>query len=219
MKKAIISLSGGIDSSTLLAWCIEGGIQVECVSFQYGSKHNQYENKAAEEVATYYNVPFLGIIDISNIGTFLISDLLKSGNEIPEGHYDDDSMKRTVVPGRNLMFISILAAIAESRKADFVGLGIHQGDHHIYPDCRESFFNSARKTVELSTDGKVVIMAPFLKIDKAEIIQWGLDYLVPYNLTRTCYKDQPLSCGKCGSCVERLEGFDINLASDPINYE
>lgn len=219
MKKAIVALSGGMDSTTVLAYMLSFGYSVQCCSFTYGSKHNQYENEAAKKVAEFYNVPFLGIIDLSNITQFISSNLLKSGGDIPEGHYNDADMKKTVVPGRNLMFLSILAAIGESEGANVIALGIHQGDHHIYPDCRAEFFTSANETVLNSSDNKVSLVAPFINTDKTGIIAWGVEHNVPYHLTRTCYKDQILSCGKCGSCRERLEAFENNNLVDPIEYE
>ncbi len=217
--KAIVALSGGMDSTTVLAKMINLGYSVECYAFTYGSKHNQYENIAAQKVAAYYDVPIHGAIDLSQITKWLQSNLLKSGEAIPEGHYNSESMRKTVVPGRNLMFISILAGIAESQGAACVSLGIHQGDHHIYPDCRKEFYLAAKRTVYLSSDGRIKLSAPFLGTDKTGIIKWGLAHQVPYHLTRTCYKDQELSCGKCGSCRERLEAFEINQIEDLIKYD
>jgi len=219
MNKAIVSLSGGMDSATVLDWLkAKKRCKVEAVSFDYGSKHNEYELPKAEALAAYYGVPH-EIINLKDVFGSFKSDLLLSGGDIPEGHYTDASMVATVVPCRNLIMLSIIAGLAESKGCDTIALGIHQGDHAIYPDCRESFYNSLRLTVQEATDGKVDTIAPFLNTDKYGILEYGFMNDVPYKLTRTCYKAQELSCGKCGSCVERIEAFAKFGTKDPIAYE
>jgi 7-cyano-7-deazaguanine synthase len=215
-SKSILSLSGGVDSTTVLARMMDENRKVECFGFDYGSKHSTYELPAAKRIAGYYGVPF-SIVDLTEISRHLSSNLLKSGGPIPEGHYEAENMKLTVVPCRNIIFLSILAGIAESKEADIIAIGIHQGDHAIYPDCRLEFFQQMDGAIRLGTDGKVGLYAPFLSTDKTGIVKWGLQHGVPYRLTRTCYKDQPEPCGKCGSCVERLEAFEKNGAKDRTN--
>lgn len=215
---AVVALSGGLDSATVLALALSQKEKCCGVGFTYGSKHNRYENNAAEELASYYNIPF----QLINIEGVIISEsaLLQNNNkDIPEGHYQSENMKQTIVPGRNLIFISILASYAEAIDANDIWLGIHAGDHFIYPDCRPEFFYAANNVVVESTEGKISLHAPFLDESKVYIIERGLELGVPYNLTRTCYKNQPLACGKCGSCVERLEAFAAIDKTDPINYE
>jgi len=221
MKKPIqcvISLSGGMDSGTLLSFAQTVYGNVLAVGFSYGSKHNKYELACAEKLCKENDVEFIQI-NLEEVGSALSSSLLKSGGDIPEGHYESENMKSTVVPGRNMIFASILAGIAESRKAPFVALGIHSGDHAIYPDCRPEFFRSMAKAIQDATDGGVVLEAPFLNMDKTDILKWGLNHKVPYQFTRTCYKDQPLACGKCGACQERLEAFRNLNTTDPIMYD
>ena len=217
-KKAILALSGGMDSATLLAWLLHQGFAVEAVSFDYGSKHNSHERLMAEAFAAHYNVP-LHKIDLSGVMAGFKSNLLKTGGDIPEGHYTDASMSATVVPGRNIIFLSILAGLAWSAGAGKIAIGIHSGDHAIYPDCRPDFYDAMNQAIWEGTDGAVDLMAPFVDWDKTKILEWGIPAGVPYHLTRTCYKDQPLSCGKCGSCVERLEAFAAVGSIDPIFYE
>jgi len=222
-----MGLSGGMDSSTLLAYLLDKDYDVTACVFTYGSKHNAYENRAAKSIVEHYRnlgFPVAPIyMDLTEIFKPFKSDLLLSGGAIPEGHYEAENMKSTVVPGRNLMFISIMAGIAESIDARLVALGVHAGDHAIYPDCREDFIHSANNTVMLSSDGRVAITAPFQSFNKADILHAG--YILenglfpPYHLTRTCYKDQELACGKCGSCQERLEAFQKIGIVDPIEYE
>lgn len=220
--KVIIALSGGLDSSTLCGYYLDRGWDVVPVTFNYGSKHNKYENEACHKVVRHFGLPAPTLLDLSFIGEFFKSDLLLSGGAVPEGHYTDQSMSATVVPARNLIFASIVAGYAESVDADMISLGVHGGDHHIYPDCRPAFISSLNTSVMLATDGKVRVDAPFLYYSKADILRIGLGLKktnVPYHLTRTCYKDQFQSCGKCGSCVERLEAFAKVGMKDPIEYE
>ena len=216
--KAIVSLSGGMDSAIVLAEAISEGLKVDAIGFCYGSKHNQYENEAARKIAAHYEVPF-DLIDLSAVTSHFESDILLSGGDIPEGHYEDASMSKTVVPGRNIIFASILAGIAWTRKAGEIWLGIHSGDHAIYPDCRPEFFDYMCSAIRTGTDGRVMLRAPFLDGDKGWILSEGLELKVPYQHTRTCYKNQPVACGKCGACVERLEAFEMNHVKDPVQYE
>lgn len=217
--KVLLSLSGGMDSTTVLGYLLSRSHAVECISFTYGSKHNEYELEAALKVAEHYGVPHHGIISLASIMNKFTSNLLKSGGDIPEGHYNDASMAQTVVPGRNIIFISIMTGLAWSLGANGVALGIHQGDHAIYPDCRREFFHAMNEAIEFGTDRRVELIAPFLNTDKTGILEWGMENEVPYHLTRTCYKDQPISCGKCGACRERLEGWANIRKKDPIEYE
>lgn len=218
MIKAVVSLSGGMDSVTTLADAMFSQRKVIAVGFTYGSKHNAYEHEAAKAVAQHYGIDFVHF-DLSAIMAGFNSNLLKSGGDIPEGHYQQENMSQTVVPGRNLIFASVLAGFAWSKGADEVWLGIHSGDHAIYPDCRPEFFQAMNAAVELGSDGKVSLKAPFLMGNKTTIIRLGRELGVPYHLTRTCYKDQEIACGRCGACQERLEAFAANGMSDPIPYE
>jgi 7-cyano-7-deazaguanine synthase len=220
--RVVLALSGGLDSSTLCGYYLEKGWQVVPITFNYGSKHNRYEIEACVAVIRHFGLPDPVLIDLKFFGELFRSDLLFSGGTVPDGHYTDESMTATVVPARNLIFASIVAGYAESIDADMISLGVHGGDHYIYPDCRPEFISSLYNSVMLATDGKVRVDAPFLYSSKAEIIRIGLNLkkiVVPYHLTRTCYKDQLVSCGTCGSCVERLEAFAEMGMRDPILYE
>jgi 7-cyano-7-deazaguanine synthase len=217
-KKCIVSMSGGLDSTTLIAFLKENNYNVMGIGFSYGSKHNIYEIESIFKIANFYQIPFK-IIDATHIFKGFNSALMMEGGEIPEGHYEAESMKQTVVPGRNMIFSSILAGYAESVEAKEIFLGIHAGDHAIYPDCRPEFLIHMKKAIEAATDNKVTLYAPFINETKADIVCKGICLNAPYALTRTCYKHQKLACGKCGSCQERLEAFSINEMEDPIAYE
>lgn len=225
MKKVVIGLSGGLDSTTLLTHLIASHYEVHCCIFTYGSKHNKYENKAAANIVDFYQKRRQSIIshffNLEEVFKPFQSDLLLSGGEIPEGHYEADSMKKTVVPGRNMIFAAIMAGLAETIGAEAIALGVHAGDHAIYPDCRPEFIKALDMALYLSTDKKMEVMTPFIKMTKTQIVIKAirLQYNFPFELTRTCYKDQPIACGKCGSCQERIEAFKIANVVDPIEYE
>lgn len=221
---SVVALSGGMDSAVVLASAIEDAKvtwrEVHAVSFRYGSKHNRFENQAAEKLAHHFGVNFK-IMDVSTIFSSFSSNLLMSGGPIPEGHYEAESMSLTVVPGRNIIFGSILAGLAWSLggEGSKVWMGVHSGDHAIYEDCRPGFIDAFKQAVNSGTGNRVDIVAPFLWGNKTTIIKRGIELGVPFELTRTCYKDQPIACGKCGSCQERLEAFRNNGIEDPVEYE
>ena len=225
MKKIVIGLSGGMDSTTLLGMLLEQGYEVHCCNFQYGSKHNVYERQSFVNIIDWYEAQGFSVIphyfDLRGVFSNFSSNLLLSGGEIPEGHYKEESMKTTVVPGRNTIFASIMIGLAETINAVGIALGVHSGDHHIYPDCREDYIIRLNMMVKSATENKVIVITPLLSLDKTSILKRGyaLTPPVPYFLTRTCYKNQQLSCGKCGSCVERLEAFANVKIIDPICYE
>ncbi len=221
MSKVVISLSGGMDSATVLGYYANKNYKIYPLFFNYGSKHNKHEFLCALKLSEYYETETLKIVNLNFINELFKSNLLDGQGDIPEGHYNDSNMSLTVVPGRNSIFITIMAGYAESVGASVVAIGTHMGDHQIYPDCRETFINSIRETILLSSDGKVTIETPVQNLDKTGILKMGLQFYkpVPYNFTRTCYKDQILSCGKCGSCQERLEAFSIIGRKDPIQYD
>jgi len=222
----VIALSGGLDSATLLHSYLSNGLSVFPVWFSYGSKHNAYECQSHSNLMRYFLKQFPerlhdGLcIDLQKpMRTFQSSLMANSSEDIPEGHYQEESMRSTVVPGRNLIFASFLAGIAESIKASTIALGVHSGDHHIYPDCRPEFIHALAETIKASTNGSVLVETPYLNYTKADIVAIGIALETPYEFTRTCYKAQRYACGKCGACTERLEAFALNNCKDPIKYE
>lgn len=216
---AIVVLSGGMDSATALAWALKEGVSViGCLSFEYGSKHNDREWEHAQRIAAHYDIP-IKRVSLGFIGEHFESDLLKRGGDIPEGHYADESMKRTVVPFRNGIMLAIAAGYAESLGCESVILGNHYGDHAIYPDCRVSFIEPMAEAIKAGTYTQVSLKSPFARIDKTAIAKLGGELGVPYHLTYSCYKGEQKHCGKCGTCVERKEAFELSGVPDPTEYQ
>jgi 7-cyano-7-deazaguanine synthase len=209
--RIIALFSGGMDSAAALFQCLEeyGRDSVLALSFRYPSKHNVHELKAARNILSYLGprAPLHRLIDMTSCFEGSKSRLLRGGGEIPEGRYAADNMKLTVVPGRNLIFLSVAAGLAESQGAEKICIAAHRGDGHIYPDCRESFLRAADEAIALSTGGRVRLAAPFAGMSKSEIAVRGKRLGVPFALTRSCYKSRQKPCGRCGTCAERREAL------------
>lgn len=217
-QKAVIVLSGGMDSGVLLADYSRKAEIVLAVFFYYGSKHNDKEMKCAEFLADKYGVK-LQKIELPFINECFNSSLLSSSDEeIPEGHYEADNMKSTVVPFRNGIMMSIAAGIAESVEANQILLGSHSGDHSIYPDCRPEFNKAFAEAVYHGTYNNVKMIAPYADISKTGIARIGYEINFPFDHSWTCYKGLDIHCGKCGSCVERKEALSCDGQIDPTTY-
>jgi 7-cyano-7-deazaguanine synthase len=216
-NKAVVIYSGGMDSFTILNKAVKDGLDVYALTFDYGQKHNK-ELKYAANVCTELNVHHR-IIDITAINQLLQSSSLTSGADIPEGHYEADNMKSTVVPNRNMILLSLAIGYAVDLKADKVFYGAHAGDHAIYPDCRPEFVQKMKDVAAISNYDPVDIVTPYLNNSKIEILAEGLAMGLDYGKSWTCYNGREKACGKCGSCVERLEAFKENNMSDPLEYE
>lgn len=220
MKSCIVSLSGGLDSTVLLGSLIAdcGGEAVTPVFFRYGSKHNEREEAAARAVAAHYGLELI-LFDLRPVFGRLSSALLvHDGRAVPRAAYAPDNMAQTVVPGRNLLFASVLAALAESRGIGGIALATHAGDHALYPDCRPSFNAALAAVVGESSGGKVGVATPFADLGKAAIVARGLSLGAPLHLTRSCYESAETACGACGTCTERLAAFAANGVKDPVGY-
>lgn len=190
---------------------------VGALSFHYGSKHNDREIPFAA-----YHAEKLGVrhrvIPLAFIGELFKSDLLQSGGEIPKGHYEEQSMKKTVVPFRNGIMLSIAAGFAESLEAHGLVIAAHAGDHAIYPDCREDFMKSMGDAIRLGTYAQVEVLRPFIEMTKADIAARGSELSVDYAQTWSCYVGGETHCGECGTCVERREAFILAGVPDPTRY-
>lgn len=204
MKDSVIVLSGGMDSTTLLH---ERKEQIAlAVTFDYGSKHNAREIECARKNCEMLGVEHI-VIPLEFMGKYFKSSLLIGGEDIPEGHYADENMKSTVVPFRNGIMLAIAAGIAESRGLKKVMIANHGGDHAIYPDCRPGFVDAMSEAIRQGTYEGIVIDAPYTNITKSDIARIGKRIGVDYNLTYSCYKGGEKHCGKCGTCVERMEAL------------
>ncbi len=213
--KILMILSGGLDSTTALYELKEKHEIVEALTFNYGQRHRR-EIESAQKICQTLRLPHR-VVDLSNLNPlFQGSSLTSKQMATPHGHYAEESMKQTVVPNRNAIFINIAAAYAISKKIYGLGLGVHAGDHYIYPDCRPDFIESQQKTLSLANDCEFKLFTPFIHDSKSKIVARGHELGVPFQWTWTCYEGAEKPCGKCGSCVERKEAFERNKLIDPL---
>lgn len=213
--KMIFILSGGLDSATALYSVRKEHEVVEAVTFDYGQRHRK-EIECAKKICADLSLPHR-VIDITNMNELLQGSSLTSADvATPHGHYRQENMKTTVVPNRNAIMINIAAGYAISQKIYALGLGIHAGDHYIYPDCRPEFIAAQEKTLSLANECEFKLIAPFLNVNKTEIVAKGHALGVPFEHTWTCYEGKQKPCGKCGSCMERAEAFRENNLTDPL---
>jgi 7-cyano-7-deazaguanine synthase len=216
--KVVVLCSGGMDSVTALYWARAHHTVAAVLSFDYGAKHNHKEIPFAVEHAAKIGVPHQ-VIPLDFIGKLFASDLLKSGGDVPEGHYADENMKRTVVPFRNGIMLAAAAGFAESAGSGGLVIAAHTGDHTIYPDCREDFMKAMGDAMKAGTYAGVELLRPFIALDKTGIAVEGAKLGVDFARTWSCYKGGEVHCGKCGTCVERREAFQQAGLVDPTKYE
>ncbi len=206
-----------MDSVTALYEARAGHVVTGVLGFHYGSKHNDRELPWARHHAGRLGVPFREV-RLGFMSDLFTSNLLRSGGEIPEGHYAESSMKQTVVPFRNAILLTIATGFAESIGADGVVIAAHTGDHTIYPDCRETFMGAMGRAMEEGTYAGIKLLRPFIATDKAGIVRRGAELGVDYARTWSCYKGGDLHCGRCGTCIERREAFQLAGVRDPTEY-
>lgn len=216
--KVVVLCSGGMDSVTALHWARARHEVCAVLSFDYGAKHNHREIPFAAEHARSVGAPHR-VIPLDFIGRLFASDLLKSGGDIPEGHYADENMKRTVVPFRNGIMLAAAAGFAESTGAAALVIAAHTGDHTIYPDCREDFMRAMGDAMQLGTYAGIQLLRPFVALTKGQIAAEGARLGVDFGRTWSCYKGGAVHCGKCGTCVERREALLQTGVPDPTVYE
>eukprot|EP00163_Fabomonas_tropica_P026659 TRINITY_DN4997_c0_g2_i1.p1 TRINITY_DN4997_c0_g2~~TRINITY_DN4997_c0_g2_i1.p1 ORF type:complete len:222 (-),score=34.82 TRINITY_DN4997_c0_g2_i1:773-1438(-) len=213
----VVIYSGGMDSFTLLHLARAQGLNVHALSFNYGQRHVR-ELDCAGTVCEALDIPHK-VIDIRAMSEVMDGSSLTSDIDVPEGHYEEDSMKSTVVPNRNMILLSLATGYAVTVGAGEVWYGAHGGDHAIYPDCRPEFVEKMDAVCRVANYEPVGIKAPFMKMDKGEILAEGLKLGLDYSQTWTCYNGRDKACGRCGSCVERLEAFATHGVADPVAYE
>lgn len=216
-NKVVVIYSGGMDSFTVLNRALKDGKDVYALSFDYGQRHVK-ELDYASKVCKRLNIPHK-VIDISAINQLLAGSSLTDNIDIPEGHYEAENMKSTIVPNRNMILLSLAVGYAVSVGADQVYYGAHSGDHAIYPDCRPEFVMKMNDVCQIANYEPVEIFSPYLNVNKTAILTDGISMNLDYSETWTCYNGREKACGKCGACQERLEAFAENEITDPVPYE
>lgn len=223
--RALVLFSGGIDSTTCLALAVEkyGNENVTALSVTYGQKHSK-EICSAKKIADYYKVELI-TLDLARIFSFSSCSLLEgSSEEIPLESYAEQLEKTggtpvsTYVPFRNGLFLSSAASIALSRNCSVIYYGAHSDDAagSAYPDCSTEFNDAINRAIYVGSGEQLRVEAPFVELNKADIIKKGLSLNVPYELTWSCYVGSDKPCGKCGTCIDRQKAFEQNGVKDPI---
>ncbi|SFR79967.1 7-cyano-7-deazaguanine synthase QueC [Anaeromicropila populeti] len=226
--KAMVLFSGGLDSTTCLALAIQrfGADHVIPLSIYYGQKHTK-ELEAARQVLTHYKIEGLEI-DLTKMFSFSNCSLLQHSDEqIPEQSYEEQlknsngSPVTTYVPFRNGLFLSAAACIALSKDCSYIYYGAHRDDAagNAYPDCSSSFHDAMSTAIYEGSGKALQLIAPFVGMTKADVVQIGLSLHVPYELTWSCYEGNEKACGKCGTCRDRIQAFLKNNYTDPILYD
>jgi len=224
MSKAVVLLSGGLDSSTTLGIAVEECEELHALTFLYGQKHEK-EIRSAKKLAEHYSVQEHKFLDIplSEIGK---SSLLEGGEDIPKHHEEEigEEIPSTYVPARNIIFLSYALSYAESVDADAIYIGATARDYSGYPDCRPEFYDAfekmAAKGTKRGVEGDPIsIEYPLIDFTKGEIVKKGDEIEVPFHLTWSCYRGEEKACGECDSCKLRLKGFEEAGLEDPIPYK
>lgn len=219
MKKAVILLSGGLDSTTCMSVAHQEGYELYPISFNYGQRH-QRELESAKAVASFYQVKEHRIFEIDNVGGSALTDPSIS---VPT-YQAEEGIPVTYVPARNILFLSYALGYAEVLEAEAIFIGVSSIDYSGYPDCRPEFIEAFQQVVKVGTkagvEGKAItIRTPLIHLTKAATIQLAVTNGAPLHLTTSCYKGGAKACGICDSCSLRLKGFDEAGLVDPIPYE
>lgn len=217
MKTALVC-SGGLDSVSLAHMLAAQNRLSRLISFDYGQRHRK-ELDFAASCARRLGVPHQ-IIDMRAIGAALSGSALTDALDVPDGHYAEETMRITVVPNRNAIMLTVAFGIAAANGDQAVATAVHGGDHFIYPDCRPAFTSAFDAMQRAALDGyaDIRLITPFLHRTKAEIVTEGARHGTPFAETWSCYKGGEVHCGRCGTCVERREAFDLAGVADPTDY-
>ena len=216
MKDAVIIISGGMDSTTML-YEYKDEIAL-AITFDYGSTQNGRERICAITHCQRLGIKHI-IIPLDFMHRYFKSALLMTSEDIPDGNYDDENMKSTVVPFRNGIMLAIACGVAESNGLKRVMIANHAGDHSIYPDCRPGFVNAMSAAMSAGTYDNIEVYAPYTYLDKAEIARHGKALGLDYSETYSCYKGREKHCGKCGTCRERIKALKDAWIVDTTEYE
>lgn len=215
-KDSLLILSGGMDSTTMLHDYADR--IALAVTFDYGSNHNAREIECARWQCERLGIELVKV-NLDFIGRLFNSSLLGGADAIPEGNYDDENMRSTVVPFRNGIMLAAAAGLAESRGLRTLMLANHGGDHAIYPDCRAGFVEAMSRAISEGTYEHITIFAPYTGLTKGQIAARGKELGVDYGRTYSCYKGGARHCGRCGTCRERIEAMAEAGIQDPTIYE
>ncbi len=214
----VLVYSGGLDSTVLLYHLRAAGHSLRALSVDYGQRHRR-ELACAAGICADLGIPH-AVADLSALGPLLSGSSLTSP-EIPvaEGHYTHESMKSTVVPNRNMILLAVATGHALSTGARQVAYAAHRGDHTIYPDCRPEFADAMAAAMALADWEQVELARPFVDWSKEDIVRRGAELGVPFARTWSCYQGKERHCGRCGTCIERREAFDLAGIEDPTGYD
>jgi 7-cyano-7-deazaguanine synthase len=222
-NKTLVVCSGGLDSVTLAHKVAEERTLSGLVTFDYGQRHNK-EIGFAKDCAEALGVPH-HVVDISGVGAMLsgaaFTSALTDDVAVPDGHYAEETMKVTVVPNRNAIMLTIAYGMASAQGLDAVATAVHGGDHFIYPDCRPGFIDAFAQMQNHALEGlgDIELYTPFLKISKADIAAESGRLGLNISKTWSCYKGGDIHCGRCGTCVERIEACHLAGVQDTTVYE
>ena len=206
-----------MDSTVLLYHLLDQGATVATLSVNYGQRHSK-ELFQAESITKALGVEHRTIDLRAITELFGNSSLTDTETNIPHGHYEEDNMKSTVVPNRNMILLSLATAWAASLKADSVSYAAHSGDHAVYPDCREVFASALDKAIRLADWQEIYLNRPFVDYSKTDIVKRGAELHVPFEETWSCYEGNETHCGQCGTCIERREAFYLAGIEDSTLY-
>ena len=216
--KTLVIYSGGLDSTVLLYDLQRAGHELNALSVNYGQRHG-CELTYAAAICSGLDIAYK-VADLSSIQSLLAGSSLTSPEiKVAEGHYAEENMKTTVVPNRNMILLALATGHALSIGAQQVAYAAHSGDHAIYPDCRNEFADAMAEAMALCDWKKVELSRPFVDWSKADIVQRGAELGVPFEQTWSCYKGGVQHCGRCGTCIERREAFDLAGVTDPTQYD
>ncbi|MEJ6523890.1 MAG: 7-cyano-7-deazaguanine synthase QueC [Opitutales bacterium] len=216
--KAVVLFSGGLDSTVLVYDLLNEGADLKLLSIDYGQRHEK-ELKSSSEIAEFLGLEH-EILRLPMLNNLLGGSALTDPSiSLPEGHYAEDSMKATVVPNRNMILLSLAAGHAISLQFDTVAYAAHAGDHTIYPDCRPEFATAMDEALKLCDWNTVSLYRPFVQLSKHDLVRKGNELGVPFEKTWSCYAGNDKHCGKCGTCVERKEAFELVGLLDPTEYK